>query len=142
MTSTKKLEQDLSAAIEGEVRFSAGDRVLYATTGSNYRQVPIGVVIPRTVDDVVAAVAVAREHDAPILPRGGGTSLAGQCLNVAVVIDFSKYLNRIIEIDPERRLARVEPGTVLDHLREDAQDRFGRPSDPTRRRTTIARSAG
>ena len=125
MTSTKKLEQDLSAAIDGEVRFSAGDRVLYATTGSNYRQVPIGVVIPRTVDDVVAAVAVAREHGAPILPRGGGTSLAGQCVNVAVVVDFSKYLNRILEIDPERRLARVEPGTVLDHLREEAQDRFG-----------------
>ena len=84
------------------MRFAAGDRALYATDGSNYRQVPIGVVIPRTIDDVVAAVRLCREHGAPILSRGGGTSLAGQCDNVAVVIDFSKYLNRILEIDPER----------------------------------------
>jgi len=119
------LEIDLRAAIEGEVRFSHGDRALYATSGSNYRFLPIGVVIPRTVDDVVAAVAVAREHDAPILPRGGGTSLAGQGLNHAVILDFSKYLNRVLEIDPERRLARVEPGVVLDRLREQAQDQFG-----------------
>ena len=125
MTDTKKLERDLHDVIEGEVRFSAGDRALYANTGSNYRQLPIGVVVPRTVDDVVAAVAVARDNGAPILPRGGGTSLAGQSVNVAVVLDFSKYLNRVLEIDAERRLARVEPGVVLDHLREEAQDRFG-----------------
>ena len=125
MTETKKLERDLRDVIEGEVRFSDGDRGLYANTGSNYRQLPIGVVIPRSVDDVVAAVAVARDHGAPILPRGGGTSLAGQCLNVAVVLDFSKYLNRVLEIDPDRRLARVEPGCVLDRLREEAQDTYG-----------------
>jgi FAD/FMN-containing dehydrogenase/Fe-S oxidoreductase len=119
------LETDLRAAIEGEVRFSHGDRALYATSGSNYRFLPIGVVIPRTVDDVVGAVAVAREHDAPILPRGGGTSLAGQGLNHAVILDFSKYLNRVLEIDPDRRLARVEPGVVLDRLREEAEQRFG-----------------
>ena len=111
-------------------------------TGSNYRQLPIGVVIPRTIDDVVAAVAVCREHGAPILSRGGGTSLAGQCVNVAVVLDFSKYLNRIIEIDPERKLARVEPGVVLDRLRERGRGSTGSPSAPIPRRTTTARSAG
>ncbi len=117
------LETSLRDEIAGEVRFSTADRLLYATTGSNYRQVPIGVVIPRTLDDVVAAVSIAREHDAPVLSRGGGTSLAGQCVNVALVIDFSKYLNRIVEIDPERRLARVQPGVVLDHLRAEAERR-------------------
>jgi FAD/FMN-containing dehydrogenase/Fe-S oxidoreductase len=119
------LEAALSEAVEGEVRFSAGDRALYASTGSNYRQVPIGIVIPRTLEDVAATVAIAREHGAPILSRGGGTSLAGQCVNVAVVLDFSKYLNQILEIDPERKLARVQPGVVLDHLREEAVSRHG-----------------
>src|SRR6478752_924096 len=93
------LEADLRASIDGEVRFDAGSRALYATGGSNYRQVPIGVVIPRTIDDVVNTVAVARRHGAPILARGGGTSLAGQCCNVAVVLDCSKFLHRIIEVD-------------------------------------------
>jgi FAD/FMN-containing dehydrogenase/Fe-S oxidoreductase len=117
----KALERDLRGEIAGEVRFTPGDRALYATGGSNYRQLPIGVVIPRTIDDVVTTHAVCRAHGAPILSRGGGTSLAGQACNVAVVIDFSKYLNRILEIDPERRLARVQPGLVLDHLRNEAE---------------------
>src|SRR5690242_9079749 len=93
--SYKALERDLVAAIEGEVRFDAGSRALYATDASNYRQVPIGVVIPRTVDDVATTVALCHRHGAPVLSRGGGTSLCGQTCNVAVVIDFSKYLNRI-----------------------------------------------
>ncbi len=117
----RRLEHDLRASIKGEVRFSAGDRALYSATGANYRQLPIGIVIPRTVDDVLATVAACREHGAPLLSRGGGTGLAGQTTNVAVVIDFSKYLNRIVEIDPERRLARVEPGLILDHLRKTAE---------------------
>jgi FAD/FMN-containing dehydrogenase/Fe-S oxidoreductase len=96
---------------------------LYATDGSNYRQVPIGVVVPRDTEDVLAAVALCREHRAPLLARGGGTSLAGQCCNVAVVLDFSKYMARILEIDPERRTARVEPGVILDHLRAEAEKR-------------------
>jgi FAD/FMN-containing dehydrogenase/Fe-S oxidoreductase len=117
----RRLGADLRSAIEGEVRFGAGDRALYAAAGANYRQVPIGVVTPRTIDDVVATVAVARDHDVPILSLGGHTSLAGQGVNVAVVIDFSKYLNRVLEIDPESRLARVEPGVVLDDLRRRAE---------------------
>ena len=84
----------------GEVRFDAGSRALYATDGSNYRQVPIGVVIPRDVDDVIATVAVCRRHGAPLLSRGGGTSLTGGCCNVAVVMDWSKYLNKVLSIDP------------------------------------------
>ena len=119
------LARRLRGAIEGEVRFRPGDRALYATGGSNYRRVPIGIVIPRTVDDVVTTVAACREHGAPVLSLGGHTSLAGQGANTAVVIDFAKYLNEIIEIDPERRLARVQPGVILDHLRKTAEQRHG-----------------
>ncbi len=115
------LASRLSRAIAGEVRFDAGSRALYATDASNYRQVPIGVVVPRSVDDVIATVEVCREFGAPVLSRGGGTSLCGQCCNVAVVIDFSKHVNRIIEIDPQARTARVEPGLVLDELRTAAE---------------------
>ncbi|HEX5464934.1 MAG TPA: FAD-binding and (Fe-S)-binding domain-containing protein [Burkholderiales bacterium] len=115
------LEKTLRAKIEGEVRFDPGSRALYATDGSNYRQVPIGVVVPKTVDDVVAAVAACHDVGAPILARGGGTSLAGQCCNVAVVIDFSKYLRRIVALEPDDRYAWVEPGVVLDDLRDAAE---------------------
>jgi FAD/FMN-containing dehydrogenase/Fe-S oxidoreductase len=111
------LEAALRRVVSGEVRFDAGSRALYATDGSNYRQPPIGVVIPRTTDDVVAAVAVCRAHGAPIFGRGCGTSLAGQCCNAAVCFDFSKYLNQVLAIDPDQRLARVQPGTILDDLR-------------------------
>ena len=107
--------------VRGEVRFDNGSRALYATDGSNYRQVPIGVVLPRDADDVLAAIATCREFGAPLLCRGGGTSLAGQCCNVAVVLDFTKYMGNILEIDPERRIARVQPGVVLDHLRNAAE---------------------
>src|SRR5256884_1036634 len=117
----RSLQHELRRSTEAEIRFSAGDRALYTTGGSNYRMLPIGVVIPRTLDDVVETVRVCREHRAPVLPRGGGTSLAGQCCNVAVVVDFSKYLNEIVEMDPERRLARVQPGLILDHLRKPAE---------------------
>ncbi len=115
------LAKSLRDAIKGEVRFDSSARALYATDGSNYRQVPIGVVIPRNNDDVEATVALCREFGAPLLCRGGGTSLAGQCCNVAVVLDFSKYMNSILEIDPGRRIARVQPGVVLDHLRAAAE---------------------
>lgn len=111
------LEAAMRGRIRGEVRFDAGSRGMYATDASNYRQVPIGVVVPREIDDVIATVAVCRDFGAPVLARGGGTSLAGQCCNVAVVLDFSKYLNRVLKLDPENRRAVVQPGTVLDDLR-------------------------
>src|SRR5947209_8406313 len=87
------LERMLRHNVSGEVRFDDGSRALYATDGSNYRQVPIGVVIPRNAADVEAAVAACHRFGAPVLCRGGGTSLAGQCCNVAVVLDFTKYMN-------------------------------------------------
>ena len=115
------LESALRRHIGGEVCFDNGSRALYATDGSNYRQVPIGVVLPRDNDDVIATMATCREHAVPILCRGAGTSLAGQCCNVAVVIDFSRYMTQILELDPERRIARVQPGVILDHLRREAE---------------------
>ena len=120
-TATPDLAAELRAAIAGEVRFDAGSRALYSTDASNYRQVPIGVVIPRTIEDVVETLAVCRRRGAPVLARGGGTSLAGQCCNVAVVMDFTKHLRRIVELDPVARRARVEPGLVLDELRDAAE---------------------
>jgi FAD/FMN-containing dehydrogenase/Fe-S oxidoreductase len=130
--------------LRGEVRFDNASRALYSTDGSNYRQVPIGVVLPRDADDVIAAVALAREHGAPLLCRGGGTSLAGQCCNVAVVLDFSRHMANIIEIDPARRLARVQPGVVLDHLRNAAEKHhltFG-PDPATHDRCTLGGMIG
>jgi FAD/FMN-containing dehydrogenase/Fe-S oxidoreductase len=119
------LAESLKEKIRGEVRFDNGSRALYATDGSNYRQVPIGVVIPRDKADVMSAVAECRRYKAPIFSRGGGTSLAGQCCNVAVVMDFSKYMRRVLEVDGKRRLARVEPGCVLDDLRNTAIRKAG-----------------
>lgn len=117
------LESELKKKIAGEVRFDIGSRALYASDLSIYRQVPIGVVIPREMEDVFATVEACRKRDVPILGRGCGTSLSGQTCNVAVVIDFSKYLNRLVELDPYRRYARVQPGIICDQLR-DAAERF------------------
>jgi len=117
---SKALAAALKKHVRGEVRFDPASRALYAADASNYRQVPIGVVLPRHIDDVIATVAVCHEFGAPILSRGGGTSLAGQCCNVAVVMDMTKYLHKVIEVDPARKLARVEPGCVLDDLRNAA----------------------
>src|SRR5687768_3002722 len=117
----ESLEQKLKQTVRGEVRFDAGARALYATDSSNYRQVPIGLVIPLDEADVAAAIAACRAFGAPILPRGAGTSLAGQCCNVAVIMDFSKFLNRIITLDPEAKVARVQPGIVLDRVRDAAE---------------------
>ncbi len=110
------LRHELSKRISGEVRFDSASRAIYATDASNYRQIPIGVVIPRTQQDVVETIAICRKYQAPVLSRGGGTSLAGQCCNAAVVIDWSKYLNRVIELNVEQKFARVEPGTICDEV--------------------------
>jgi FAD/FMN-containing dehydrogenase/Fe-S oxidoreductase len=115
------LARKLKESISGEVRFDSGARALYSVDSSNYRQIPIGVVVPKAVEDVVRTVAVAREFGAPILSRGGGTSLAGQCCNVAVVMDFSKYLHKILELNAGQKFARIEPGVVLDDLRAAAE---------------------
>jgi FAD/FMN-containing dehydrogenase/Fe-S oxidoreductase len=115
------LASALRQQVRGDVRFDDGSRALYATDGSNYRQVPIGVVLPRDVEDVIATIALAREYGAPVLCRGGGTSLAGQCCNTAVILDFTRYMAKILEIDPVRRIARVQPGVVLDRLRNAAE---------------------
>src|SRR6266436_2656485 len=138
------LAESLRAQIRGDIRFDRGSRALYATDGSNYRQVPIGVVLPRDADDVLATVALCRQFSAPLLCRGGGTSLAGQCCNVAVILDFSKYMARILEIDPARRIARVQPGVVLDHLRAAAEKHhltFG-PDPATHDRCTLGGMIG
>lgn len=117
----KTLENELRSCIQGEVRFDDGSRALYATDGSNYRQTPIGVVVPKDENDVIETIRICHKQGIPILSRGGGTSLAGQCCNVAVVMDFSKYMNKILEIDTERQIARVQPGVILDDLRHAAE---------------------
>ncbi len=114
------LANDLRVAVRGEVRFDEGARRLYANDASIYRQLPIGVVIPRDADDVVAALECCRRYGVPILGRGCGTGLAGQSVNAAVMFDFSKYMNHIVDLDVDRRRARVEPGVICDQLREAA----------------------
>lgn len=111
------LEQALARAIRGEARFDTGTRAMYAHDASNYRQAPMGVVLPRDLDDVDQTIAICRTHGAPVLPRGGGTSLAGQTVNNAVVMDFSKYMHRVLEVDVAQRWVRVEPGCVLDDMK-------------------------
>ncbi|MGA3069435.1 MAG: FAD-binding oxidoreductase, partial [Terracidiphilus sp.] len=117
----RELEALLKATLRGDVRFDLGSRALYAADSSNYRQLPIGVVLPRDAADVEAGLAACRATAAAVLPRGAGTSLAGQCANVAVVFDFSRYMHGLDSIDPAAKLARVEPGIVLDRLREAAE---------------------
>ena len=144
-TTLQSLYHALKKSIDGEVRFDNGTRALYATDGSNYRQAPIGVVIPRHAHDVETTVRLAREHGAPILSRGCGTSLAGQCCNVAVIMDFSKYMHGVIGIDAEKRLGHVQPGCVLDDFRETARKAAGLffgPDPSTHSRCTIGGMLG
>lgn len=116
-----ELERALARVVAGEVRFDRGSRALYASDASNYRQIPIGLVLPRSDEDVLATIEVCRTYGAPVLPRGAGTSLAGQCCNVAVILDFSRSMNRILELDPSSRSARIQPGVVCDTLRNAAE---------------------
>ncbi len=139
-----ELNAALDETISGEVRFDRGSRGAYSTDSSNYRQAPIGVVVPRTIDDVVRTVEVCRRFGAPITSRGGGTSLAGQACNAAIIIDYSKYLNQVIEVDPDRRRAVVQPGCNLDDLRRAAGRHgltFG-PDPATHDRNTLGGMLG
>jgi FAD/FMN-containing dehydrogenase/Fe-S oxidoreductase len=138
------LETALRSRIEGVVRFDPGIRAAYSADASNYRQVPIGVVFPKSVEDIVAAVATCSAFGAPLLPRGGGTSQCGQCVNVAVVIDTSKHLDRVLQIDAAAMTARVEPGVVCDALRNAAAVHgltFG-PDPATHSRCTLGGMIG
>ena len=123
MSAVEKIDRiglaaDLRKAVEGEVRFDTATRALYATDASNYRQPPIGVVIPRTLDDVVAVHAICHEHRAPILPRGCGTSLSGETVNTAVVVDFTKYLNDFDDPDMTNRTVLCRPGAINEKVNE------------------------
>ncbi|MCX4137629.1 FAD-binding oxidoreductase [Paraburkholderia sp. SEWSISQ10-3 4] len=115
------LEADLRRNVRGEVRFDQGSKALYAADASNYRQVPLAVVVPSDVDDLLETLAACRRNDVPFLPRGGGTSQNGQCVNVAVVADASKYVNRVVSVDPVAGVAIVEPGVICDTLRDAAE---------------------
>jgi len=140
----QQLVADLRASVRGEVRFSNGDRAIYSTDASNYRQIPIGAVVPRDTRDVIETIGVCRRYGVPILSRGGGTSLAGQTCNTAVVLDFSKYMNRVLDINAGRRIARVQPGLILDHLRSAASEHgltFG-PDPATHSRCTLGGMIG
>ena len=110
------LQRELEGAIDGEVRFDKVSRALYSTDASVYQIEPLGVVIPKSPEAVIRAVTIAARHGVPITPRGGGTSQAGQSIGAGLVLDTSKYLNRVLEIDADQRWARVEPGVVLDDL--------------------------
>src|SRR6266513_1501393 len=115
------LHQSLRKHVTGEVRFDRASRLMYSTDASMYEIEPIGVVLPRTHEDVFATMEIARDFKVPVLPRGAGTSLAGQTVGDAVVVDMSKYLNRVLEVNREERWALVEPGVVQEqfnlHLR-------------------------
>ena len=116
MSEVNDLERELGRAIRGDVRFDAGSRLLYSTDASMYQMEPVGVVIPRDGDDVRAAIEVAAKHKVAILPRGGGTSLTGQTVNHALVLDFSRYMDKVLEVNAEELWARVQPGLVQDNL--------------------------
>ncbi|MEV4058378.1 FAD-binding and (Fe-S)-binding domain-containing protein [Amycolatopsis sp. NPDC049688] len=141
---TGALAAALRERVDGEVRFDRGTRAAYSTDASNFRQVPLGVVLPRTPEDAVAALAVAREFRAPVLSRGGGTSLAGQCTNTAVVLDFSKYCTELESVDADARTCVVQPGIVLDELNRQLADtglRFG-PEPATHMNCTLGGMIG
>ncbi|MDA2803025.1 FAD-binding and (Fe-S)-binding domain-containing protein [Nocardiopsis suaedae] len=141
---TEALRRALRSGVAGRVAFDPGTRALYTADASNYRSVPLGVVLPRTADDVIAAVAVCAEYGVPLTPRGGGTSIAGNAIGPGVVIDASRHLTAIEEVDPDARTARVQPGVVLDRLREAAAPHgltFG-PDPSTHSRCTLGGMIG
>ncbi|MFF4496046.1 FAD-binding and (Fe-S)-binding domain-containing protein [Streptomyces sp. NPDC001546] len=138
------LERALEAEVDGEIRFDAGSRGAYSTDASNYRQVPLGVVVPRSVEAGARAVSVCARFRAPVLSRGGGTSLGGQCTNEAVVIDWTKYCNRLVSVDPQARTCVAEPGIALDELNRQLEPyglKFG-PRPATHSHCTIGGMVG
>ena len=142
--SSRALAADLAARVRGQVRFDSTSRAVFAADASNYRHVPVGVVQPADDDDVLATLEVCRKHDVPVLPRGAATSIGGQAVNEAVVIDFSRHLRSVLSIDPEQAIARVQPGVVLDDLRAAAAPHgltFG-PDPSTHNRCTLGGMIG
>jgi FAD/FMN-containing dehydrogenase/Fe-S oxidoreductase len=142
--SGSDLERELRKVVEGEVRFDDYTRLLYATDASMYQVEPIGVVLPRSAADVHAVLELANRYNVPVLPRGGGTSLAGQTVNHAVVLDFSKHMNRVLEVNREERWCRVQPGLVQDELNAHVRPQgllFG-PDTSTSNRATIGGMCG
>ena len=121
----RALEADLREKVRGEVRFDEGYRAIYSTDSSNYRLAPLGVVVVRDAEDVVAALDVCRHHQVPVTPRGCGTSLAGQGTNATLVVDVSRYMREVFEVDPEKKIARVQPGVIRDHLAKPLEAEHG-----------------
>lgn len=115
---TRALQRQLQDSVEGEVRFDATSRAAYSTDASNYRRIPVGVIAPKSESDVAATLDACRAHAVPLVSRGGGTSLDGQCVTHGLVMDFSKHMREILDVDPAARTARVQPGVVLDSLNE------------------------
>jgi FAD/FMN-containing dehydrogenase len=138
------LEQELRRAVEGDVRFDAYSRLLYSTDASMYQMEPIGVVVPRHAGDVQAVLEIANRGNVAVLPRGGGTSLTGQTVNRAVVMDFSRFMNNVLEVNEEELWARVQPGLVQDELNHHVRPLgllFG-PDTSTSNRATIGGMLG
>jgi FAD/FMN-containing dehydrogenase len=144
MTSLVTFREELTMAVEGEVRFDRGTIAVYSHDASNYRQVPIGVVMPRHAEDVIATIKLAREENVPILARGGGTALGGQATSAALVLDFSKYMNRVLAIDPDAKTATVEPGVIQSALNVELAPHglFFAPDPSTKDRCTIGGMIG
>jgi anaerobic glycerol-3-phosphate dehydrogenase C subunit len=139
-----EIGEKLRSQIHGEVRVDRYARLLYSTDASMYQMEPVGVVIPRSAEDVQATILVANEYGVPVLPRGGGTGLAGQTCNHAIVMDFSKYMRQVLEVHPEERWARVQPGIVNNHLSK-AVSQYGlmyAPDPVTSARATVGGGIG
>ncbi len=138
------LEKDLRTAVQGGVGFDAGTLAVYSTDASNYRHVPIAVVFPKNREDVIRAAEICRKHQVPILSRGAGTSLAGQCCNAAVIFDFSRHMNRVLEMDPIQKKVRLEPGVVLAELNRQARQHglFLGPDPATQGQCTLGGMIG
>ena len=141
---TGQLEHELKQSLEGEVRFDPYSRAMYSTDASIYQIEPIGVILPRSREDVIAAVELASRYGVPVLPRGGGTSLAGQTVGHALILDMSKYMNRVLEVNTEERWARVQPGIVLEQLNHEIRNTglFFTPDPATANRSNVGGAIG